>query len=347
VKSTIHRLPSDSDKQLQCLRTAAGVAPFRHKIREGGLSPLISNGISVMQVNMGKVCNLSCKHCHVEAGPERTESMSRETVSACLAVLAETNITTLDITGGSPEMNPHLTWLIEEAVKLGSKVMVRTNLAVLDQALHAHLAGFYASHGVELIASLPCYLGKNIDHQRGDGVCGSSIRVLKHLNKLGYGREHSQLRLNLVYNPGGAFLPPDQQALEADYRMEMMRRYKIVFTKLYTMTNVPVGRFLRALNDTGSLVDYLVCLAGAFNPAAAGMVMCRSMISVGWDGRLYDCDFNQMLGLLCAPESSQHIDEFNIETLSNRSITTENHCYACTAGAGSSCGGAIAAEAAI
>jgi radical SAM/Cys-rich protein len=273
--------------------------------------------------------------------------MSRETAAACLAVLAENFIPTLDITGGSPEMNPHLTWLIEEAVKLGRKVMVRTNLAVLDQPLYAYLADFYASRGVELIASLPCYLEENIDRQRGEGVYVSSIRILKYLNKLGYGWERSTLQLSLVYNPGGAFLPPDQQALEADYRRELMRRHKIVFSNLYTITNVPVGRFLISLNETGSLGDYLAVLAQAFNPAAAGMVMCRKMISVGWDGQLYDCDFNQMLGLPCAPEAAQHIENFSLNSLINRRIITENHCYACTAGAGSSCGGTIAAKAVV
>jgi radical SAM/Cys-rich protein len=347
VKSTLHCFPSDCEKQLQHLRAATGITPFCQKLKEAGFPSLSSNSISVMQVNMGKVCNLSCQHCHVEAGPHRTESMSRDTAAACLTVLAENDIPTLDITGGSPEMNPHLTWLVEEAVRLGRKVMVRTNLAVLDQAMYAHLAGFYARQGVELIASLPCYLEENIDRQRGEGVYISSIRVLKYLNKLGYGREHSQLRLSLVYNPGGPFLPPDQQSLEADYRRELMRRHKIVFSRLYTITNVPVGRFLKSLHETSSLEDYLVRLADAFNTAAAGMVMCRKMISVGWDGQLYDCDFNQMLGLPCAPESAQHIDSFNPDALNSRRIITENHCYACTAGAGSSCSGAIAAKAAI
>jgi radical SAM/Cys-rich protein len=347
VKSNLPCYTSDCEKQLQHLRAAAGIIPFCQKLQEAGFPSLNSNGISVMQVNMGKVCNLSCKHCHVEAGPDRAESMSRVTAAACLAVLAENDIPVLDITGGSPEMNPNLTWLIGEAVKLGRKVMVRTNLAVLDQPLYAHLAGFYASHGVELIASLPCYLEENIDRQRGEGVYISSLRVLKYLNKLGYGRERSVLRLSLVYNPGGAYLPPDQQALEADYRRELMRRHKIVFSRLYTITNVPVGRFLKSLNETSSLEDYLARLAEAFNPAAAGMVMCRKMISVGWDGQLYDCDFNQMLGLPCAPESAQHIDSFNPDALNRRWIVTENHCYACTAGAGSSCAGTIAAKAAI
>jgi len=338
---TQQRQLSDSEKQLQCLRTAAKVVPFRERLMEAGLLPLVSSGISVMQVNLGKVCNLSCKHCHMDAGPTRTESMSRETAANCLAVLDKNGIPALDITGGAPELNPHLTWLIEEAVKLDRKVMVRTNLTVLDQKDYAQMAEFYAIHGVEVIASLPYYLGKNTDRQRGDGVFDTSIRVLRHLNKLGYGREQSQLRLNLVYNPGGAFLPPVQHAVESDFKRELMNRYGIAFTRLFTITNVPVGRFLIFLSESGNLEDYLVRLAGAFNSAAAGQVMCRSQISVGWDGRLYDCDFNQVLEMNCDPESPQHIDKFDIKTLRNRRIITENHCYACTAGAGSSCGGAV------
>lgn len=340
--NTKQRPLSGSEKQLQILRTVPGVTPFSHKLLEAGLSPLTSNGISVMQVNMGKVCNLSCKHCHVEAGPERTESMSRETVSSCLSVLAGTGISVLDITGGAPELNPNLTWLIEEVVKLGRKVIVRTNLTVLERDEYAQLAELYARHKVEVVASLPYYLGKNTDRQRGDGVFDASVRVLKRLNKLGYGREQSGLQLNLVYNPGGAFLPPAQHSIEAEFRREMMSRYGIVFNRLFTITNVPIGRFLDFLIQSGNLEDYLVRLAGAFNPAAAARVMCRSQISVGWDGRLYDCDFNQMLGLTCAPEASGYLDEFDLTALSNRRIILENHCYACTAGAGSSCGGAVA-----
>ena len=332
---------SDSEIQLQCLSTVASAVPFREKLMEVGLLPLVSSGISVMQVNLGKVCNLSCKHCHVGAGPDRTESMSRETAASCLAVLDRTGIPALDITGGAPELNPNLTWLIEEAVRLGRKVMVRTNLTVLEQKGYAQLAQFYASHRVELIASLPYYFGRNTDRQRGDGVFESSIRVLQQLNKLGYGLKDNQLLLNLVYNPGGAYLPPAQHAVEADFKRELARRYGISFNRLFTITNVPVGRFLSFLTGSGNLEEYMIRLSGAFNPAAAGQVMCRSQISVGWDGRLYDCDFNQTLNLPCAPESSRHIDDFNMDTLSSRRIITDNHCYACTAGSGSSCGGAV------
>lgn len=343
MSSNLHtKQPGGSEKQLQLLRTAPGVKPFGHKLLEAGLAPLTSNGISVMQVNMGKVCNLSCKHCHVEAGPERSESMSRETVLNCLAVLSGTGIPTLDITGGAPELNPNLTWFIEEAVKLGRKVMVRTNLTVLEREECARLAELYARHKVEVVASLPYYLGRNTDRQRGDGVFDASVRMLKRLNQLGYGREQSGLRLNLVYNPGGAFLPPAQHTIEAEFRREMLSRYGIVFNSLFTITNVPMGRFLGFLMQSGNLADYLVRLAGAFNPVAAARVMCRSQISVGWDGRLYDCDFNQMLGLTCAPEVPGCLDEFDLTALSSRRIILENHCYACTAGAGSSCGGAVA-----
>ncbi|MDF9407647.1 MAG: Antilisterial bacteriocin subtilosin biosynthesis protein AlbA [Pelotomaculum sp. PtaB.Bin013] len=335
------RPQSDSEKQLEFLRETPGVTPIVHKFMEAGLFPLRSNGISVMQVNMGKVCNLSCKHCHVEAGPERTESMSRKTVSSCLSVLAGTGIPTLDITGGAPELNPNLGWLIEEAVKLGRKVMVRTNLTVLELEEYAQLAELYARNKVEVVASLPYYLGKNTDRQRGDGVFEASIRVLRRMNELGYGREQSGLRINLVYNPGGAFLPPAQHSIETEFRREMTRRYGIVFNKLFTLTNVPIGRFLNFLMQSGNLEDYLVRLAGAFNPAAAELVMCRSQISVGWDGRLYDCDFNQALGLTCTPDVPGYIHNFDLTCLRNRPIMLDNHCYACTAGLGSSCGGAV------
>lgn len=327
--------------QVHYLRAAATVPPFSQRLREAGLFPLKSTGLSTLQVNVGKICNMSCKHCHMDAGPDRTESMSRETVSLCLGVLHDTNITTLDITGGAPELNPYLPWFIEEAVKLGRQVIVRTNLTVLDLDKFSHFAELYASHQVELIASLPYYREKNTDRQRGDGVFSASIRVLKWLNKLGYGREQGRLRLNLVYNPGGAFLPPAQHALEADFRREMMRRHGIVFDHLFTIANVPAGRFLGFLLDSGNLEKYLERLSDAFNPSAAGRVMCRNQISAGWDGRLYDCDFNQALGLTCAPEVPGHIQEFDLASLQKRPIMLGNHCYACAAGFGSSCGGAV------
>jgi len=256
-------------------------------------------------------------------------------------VLDDTDIPTLDITGGAPELNPHLPWFIDEAVKLGRRVIVRTNLTVLDLDEYVHLAEFYASRRVELTASLPYYRESNTDRQRGEGVFNTSVRVLKRLNALGYGCGQSRLQLNLVYNPAGAFLPPAQHAVEADFRREMMRRYGIVFNQLFTITNVPAGRFLGFLLDSGNLEEYLDRLSGAFNPRAAVRVMCRNQISVGWDGRLYDCDFNQALGLTCNPEVPGHIHDFDLASLQSRPIVLDNHCYACTAGFGSSCGGAV------
>lgn len=319
------------------------VPPFIDKMKEAALYPLQSREISVLQVNVGKVCNLTCKHCHVEAGPARTESMSKEIMAHCLEVLAQTPIGTLDITGGAPELNPHLPWFIESAVRMGKKVMVRTNLTVLELPEYRHLMEFYAQQEVEIVASLPYYLEKNTDRQRGEGVFNSSIKVLQRLNSLGYGQEG--LRLTLVYNPGGAFLPPDQQAVETDFKRELRRRYGIVFNNLFTITNVPVGRFLKFLKETGNLAGYYERLAKAFNPAAAANVMCRNLISVGWDGRLYDCDFNQMLGLTCKQGLPSHIKDFDFARLQKREIILENHCYACTAGAGSSCGGATVSKA--
>jgi len=334
------KLSCDAD-QTHYLRAAAAVPPFYQRLQAAGLFPLKSTGLSTLQVNVGRVCNMSCKHCHMDAGPERTESMSRETMSLCLAVLRDADIATLDITGGAPELNPYLPWLIEEAVKLERQVMVRTNLTVLDLDDYAHLAEFYASRQVELIASLPYYREKNTDRQRGAGVFNTSIRVLKRLNRLGYGLEQGQMRLNLVYNPSGAFLPPAQYALEADFRRELRRRYGITFSQLFTITNVPAGRFLGFLLDSGNLAKYLERLSDAFNLAAVARVMCRSQISAGWDGRLYDCDFNQALGLTCAPGVPGHIRDFDLASLQRRPITLGNHCYACTAGFGSSCGGAV------
>lgn len=327
------------DHQLRTLEGVNGIQPFIEKLKETEFYPLTSGPINTLQVNVGKVCNLSCRHCHVEAGPHRTESMSRETLCHCLRVLAETSIPTLDVTGGAPELNPHLTWFIHEAAKLVKQVMVRTNLTVLGMEECAPLVDFYARHNVEIVSSLPYYREKDVDRQRGAGVFHSSFEVLQRLNLAGYGQEGSPLQLNLVYNPGGAFLPPNQHDIEADFKRELFNRYGIQFNHLYTITNVPVGRFLKFLQESGNLERYMTRLVSTFNPSAAGRVMCREMISVGWDGRLYDCDFNQMLGLTCQPDN---IREFDLSKLQERKILLHNHCYACTAGAGSSCGGTIA-----
>lgn len=326
--------------QLQYLDGIEGVIPFIDRLKEINAYPLKTNVIlKTMQVNVGKVCNQMCKHCHVNAGPHRTETMTRQTMSECLRVLAENSFENLDITGGAPEMNSNLPWLIQEASKLGCHIIVRSNLTVLDLPEYSHLPEFFALHQVEIASSLPYYSERDTDRQRGTGVFATSIKILQKLNQLGYGQDNSPLQLNLVYNPGGAFLPPSQGAIEADFRKSLLNQHGIRFNKLFNITNVPVGRFLNFLCETGNLKHYMDRLSGSFNPATVEAVMCRNQLSIGWDGQVFDCDFNQMLGMVCTPN---HIKDLTPETLHEREILLHNHCYACTAGAGSSCGGEVA-----
>lgn len=323
--------------QVGYLNNIEGIKPFSDRIKEIGFNSLKSNPtITTLQVNVGKVCNLMCKHCHVEAGPHRTESMTKDTMSQCLSILMKNPIPILDITGGAPELNPNLSWFIKEAIKVGCHVIVRTNLTVLRQYEYTNMPEFYADNNVELVSSLPYYSEKDTDRQRGEGVFLNSIAVLSRLNELGYGQRDGSLRLNLVFNPGGAFLPPSQDTIEGDFRRILSKQYGISFNNLYTITNVPVGRFLTFLYDSKNLHRYMERLTSSFNSSTISRVMCRDQISVGWDGQLYDCDFNQMLGLNCTPA---HISEFSLESFKEREILLGNHCYACTAGAGSSCGG--------
>lgn len=325
--------------QLWYLDNLKTIKPFLERVKEVNASPLKSNNsIKTLQMNIGKVCNLSCKHCHVEAGPYRKESMTQEIMAKCLQIMEDNQIPILDITGGAPEMNPHFSWLIKEATNRNRHVIVRTNLTVLDLKNYAHLPELYAEHKVELVSSLPYYTQKDADRQRGDGVFQTSIKVITHLNELGFGQENSNLEINLVYNAGGAFLPPSQKAIEADYRRALLKQHRIKFNNLYSITNVPVGRFLTFLHESGNLQRYMERLESAFNAATINQVMCRDQLSVSWDGYLYDCDFNQMLGLNCSPK---HISEFEIADYYQREIIMCNHCYACTAGSGSSCGGAV------
>jgi radical SAM/Cys-rich protein len=267
--------------------------------------------------------------------------MSRETAGLCIAALAQTNIPTVDITGGAPELNPNFRWLVEQATKLNRHVLDRCNLSVLLIPSQADLGEFLARHQVEVIASLPYFRASQTDAQRGDGVFDKSIEALQLLNRLGYGREGSGLLLNLVYNPVGAFLPPAQEAVEAQFRRELQRAHGVTFNHLYTITNMPISRFLEFLMDSGNYDGYMERLANAFNPAAAAGVMCRYTLSVGWDGTLYDCDFNQMLDLPVDHDAPRHIRDFDPAKLHRRRIVTGNHCYGCTAGTGSSCGGAV------
>jgi radical SAM/Cys-rich protein len=336
-----HNPLSSSSKQLTLLAETNGCPPFETRLDQAGLFPLHATGITVFQINVGKLCNQTCRHCHVDAGPDRTESMSRETAELCLAALAKTDIPTVDITGGAPELNPNFRWLVEQARALDRHVMDRCNLSVLLLPSQADLAQFLADHRVEVVASLPYYRASQTDAQRGEGVFDKSIQGLGLLNQLGYGREGSGLVLNLVYNPVGAFLPPKQEAIEAQFRKELAQRYGVTFNCLYTITNMPISRFLEFLVESGNYDGYMERLANAFNPAAAAGVMCRYMLSVGWDGTLYDCDFNQMLDLPVDGSVPQHIRDFDPARLHYRQIVTRNHCYGCTAGSGSSCGGSV------
>ncbi|WP_447978633.1 arsenosugar biosynthesis radical SAM (seleno)protein ArsS [Candidatus Nitrospira bockiana] len=340
-----HNPLASTQQQLRVLSQTQACTPFDERLRQVALAPLRATGITVLQVNVGKLCNQTCRHCHVDAGPDREERMSRETAEECVRVLAESDIPTLDITGGAPELNPHFRWLVEQAAALGRRVMDRCNLSVLLLPSQADLGEFLARHRVEVVASLPYFRRTQTDAQRGGGVYDKSIAALKLLNRLGYGREGTGLVLTLVHNPVGAFLPPKQGAIESQFHRELAREHGIVFNRLYTITNMPISRFLEFLLETGNYDGYMQRLANAFNPSAAVGVMCRYTLSVGWDGTLYDCDFNQMLDLPVATPGLTHIRHLSrarLIELGTRRIVTGNHCYGCTAGAGSSCGGAVA-----
>lgn len=328
-------------EQLRLLAQPTACAPFDTALDQAGLSPLEATGITTLQLNLGKLCNQTCRHCHVDAGPDRTEVMSKDTLDLCLQALARTDIPTVDITGGAPELNPHFRWLVEQAKSLGRQVLDRCNLSVLLLPSQADLGEFLAQHRVEVIASLPSYQATQTDAQRGEGIFDKSIEALRLLNRLGYGKEGTGLTLNLVYNPVGAFLPPKQEGIETKFRKELAAHHGVSFTHLYTITNMPISRFLEFLRESGNYEGYMERLAAAFNPTAAAGVMCRHTLSVGWDGTLYDCDFNQMLELPVSQGTPRHIRNFNPALLHRRRIVTRNHCYGCTAGSGSSCGGAV------
>jgi len=314
---------------------------FRDAAASCGCWPLTPSAITTLQINVGKLCNQTCRHCHVDAGPDRREVMSRETMTLCLDALARSEIATVDITGGAPELNPNFRWLVETAKALGRHVMDRCNLTVLTVAGQADLPEFFARHRVEVVASLPHYRATNTDAQRGTGVYEKSIAALKRLNAVGYGDGQSGLRLVLVTNPVGAFLPPSQASLEAEWKRELLRLHGVRFDALYCITNMPISRYLEWLCESGNLERYMQRLVESFNPATVGGVMCRSLISVGWDGTLYDCDFNQMLDLAVEPSAPRHIRHFDLAALARRQIAVGRHCFGCTAGAGSSCGGSI------
>ncbi len=333
---------ADPSEQVRVLERGDSLARFDSTLAQHGLAPLAATSLDVLQVNVGRVCNQTCRHCHVDAGPDRRESMSSAVMQGCLDALRQHPFSTLDITGGAPEMNPHFRWLVEQARPLVGRIIDRCNLTILLAPGFDDLPEFLAEHRVEIVASLPCYLEQNVDAQRGDGVFVKSLEALRRLNSLGYGQPGSGLILNLVYNPLGPSLPPDQRTLSAAYHRELAACYGIVFHELFALANLPISRFLDDLLQSGRLDEYQQKLIDAFNPAAATGVMCRNTLSVDWQGRLFDCDFNQMLDLELEATAPRTIFEFTTAALTNRRIVTGRHCFGCTAGAGSSCQGAIA-----
>ena len=331
-----------ANEQLKVINNGNSLPRFDEKFELVGEGRLKAAEIEIFQINLGKMCNQVCKHCHVDAGPDRKEIMTKETMQDCLDILNAHDIPTVDLTGGAPEMNPNFKWFVDEVKKLDLHIIVRSNLTILETNGFEDYAEFMANHKVEIVSSLPYYKKSFTDKQRGDGVFDKSIAAMKKLNALGYGKEDAELKFHLVYNPVGAYLPPSQLELEQDYKRELKNNFDIDFNNLYTITNMPISRFLDYLIQSGNYDSYMQKLVDSFNPVAASNVMCRFTISVGWDGQLYDCDFNQMLELNMDHGAPNHIRNFNIKSIENRRIVTGQHCYGCTAGAGSSCGGATA-----
>ena len=317
------------------------MSSFQEKLVEIGRWPLRACGIETLQVNLGKLCNQSCRHCHVGAGPTRTEVMTAETAGLVIDVLRRHDIPQVELTGGAAELNPNFDELVRQARALGRRVLVRSNLTVFAVGGKDYLPEFFRDQEVEVIASLPCYLEQNLDAQRGQGAYARSISALQTLNRLGYGKPGTGLKLSLVYNPLGPSLPPPQAQLEDAYRQQLGDRFGIVFNQLYTITNMPINRFLEALTRDHGHDRYQELLIQNFNPATVDNLMCRSLVSVGWDGDLFDCDFNQMLKMTIRPGTPFHLRDFDASALATREIRTGRHCFGCAAGSGSSCKGAL------
>jgi len=330
-------------EQLRILGQIGDIPFLAKKIREINMFPLCARGIDILQINLGTLCNLSCRHCHVNAGPQRTEIMSKPILDKCLEILSSYPISTIDITGGSPEMNPHLEWFIGEAAKLNRRLIVRSNLTLLLEAPYRHFMDVFVQNKVEIVTSLPDYLETKSDRQRGTGVFAKVVEAMRELNLRGYGIKNSGLRIDIVHNPVGAYLPGSQVALEHEYHRRLLAEQEVHFNQLFCLTNLPVGRYLDYLIESGNFEDYISALCYSFNPAAVKNVMCLTMLSVGWDGSLYDCDFNQMLGLTINNGAPTSIMDFDMDKLKNREIVINNHCYGCVAGCGSSCQGATTA----
>ncbi|MGY8885516.1 MAG: arsenosugar biosynthesis radical SAM (seleno)protein ArsS [Flavobacteriales bacterium] len=346
---SLHKRQSElaaSNRQLEILSDGmfkSGELPtFAKKIKETGQFPLRPKTLEILQINVGYMCNQVCDHCHVDAGPDRTEIMTKETMMRCLDVIKNTKAHTLDLTGGAPEMNPNFRWFVDEASKAGIKdFIVRSNLTIIRANKKYHdLPQFFKDHNVHIVSSMPHWTRGKTDKQRGDGVFDKSIKALQDLNAIGYGMPGSNLRLDLVYNPTGAFLPADQSGLERDFKKGLMDDFGIEFHNLFAITNLPISRFLDYLIASENYEDYMYSLVEAYNPAAVKSVMCTNTISISWDGWLYDCDFNQMLGLKIASKV-KHISEYNEDIINDRDIVISQHCYGCTAGAGSSCQGSV------
>ena len=328
--------PSEQRSQLERL---PGSVPFGQHLA----GPLTASGIDILQLNVGKRCNLACRHCHVQAAPGRSEIMPAAVFDQCLGILQDHPIGTVDITGGAPEMNPHMEGFIRAASRLGRRLLVRSNLAILLERDYQHFIDVYTDHGVEVVASLPDYRSTRVDRQRGAGVFERVMAVMARLNERGYGNPDSDLVLDLVTNPVGAYLPGPQDALESEYRTRLAREHGVRFNTLFCMTNCPVGRYLDYLVRSDNFEDYMTTLVSTFNGGAVEHLMCRTTLSVAWDGRLFDCDFNQMLDLTVDHGAPNHINRFDYRQLATRQIVVRNHCFSCTAGAGSSCQGALEA----
>ena len=339
---------SDTQRQLDILSNGPfkeGTLPtFKEKLAAHQLEAIRPKTLQILQINLGYMCSQVCSHCHVDAGPDRKEMMLEATLKDCIEVLRNNTIETVDLTGGAPEMHPKFRWFVEQIRSQTSvkEIIVRSNLTIIMANKKYHdLPHFFAQHQVHVVSSLPFYKRNKTDRQRGSGVFDQSIKALLKLNEVGYGKAHSSLELDLVYNPSGAFLPGDQQALENDFKTALKEDFNIDFNHLFTITNLPISRFLDYLIASENYEEYMHNLVDAFNPVAAENVMCTNTLSVGWEGYLYDCDFNQMLALK-VDSKHQHIRDFNLKSLEQRTIHLSQHCYGCTAGAGSSCQGSIA-----
>ena len=349
IKSLKSRQDSlaQTEKQLEILNGGIfedGTLPtFKEKVKNSNFQQVRPTGLEILQINVGYMCNQVCSHCHVDAGPDRKEIMTQETMEQILQVLRNSKINTVDLTGGAPEMHPQFRWFVEEIRKTEvEEIIVRSNLTIiLANKKYNDLPEFFSEHKIHVISSLPFYKRNKTDRQRGDGVFDSSIKALQMLNAVGFGLPNSELQLDLVYNPSGAFLPGDQKALELDFKKALAEDFNIKFNLLFTITNLPISRFLDYLIASENYEEYMHALVDAFNPSTVGNVMCTNTISVSWEGFLFDCDFNQMLDLK-VDSTIAHISEFNSTVLDDRNIRLSQHCYGCTAGAGSSCQGSIA-----